>query len=108
MTDQEIERAVALARGWTPIPMGAAGEGWERPSGGIGALPRVCSDPAAWGALLSELGMAGYDIELLILPGIPASVRIRRPGALQSGYGTDAEIGRAIARAFLGARGELR
>jgi hypothetical protein len=101
MTDEELNRAVAEARGWTPntkvvrtaIAHALVNE-FEPPD--------VCTDPAAWGGLLTQLEEEGYDVELLILPGMPANVRIRKPGALQSGYGTDAEIGRAVARAFLG------
>lgn len=103
MTDQELNEAVARARGQTgPTSMlvrTAIGHTHVQST----YPPDVCTDPAAWGALLNQLKDEGYDVELLIRPGLPANVRIRRPGALQSGYGTDTEIGRAVARAFLGA-----
>jgi hypothetical protein len=111
MTDTDLNRLVAEVRGWTshikthtdppdvPIVYWVDGEGKIVDS----RLLSVASSPAAWGALHDELKASGYDIELLIRPGLPANVRMRKPGALQSGCGTDAEIGRAVARAFLGA-----
>jgi hypothetical protein len=102
MTDHEINRAVAEARGWKPIDMGGAGEGWEKPNGGIGALPRVCTDPAAWGALFEELAQKGLNPELAAVGDKHrASVGKRMRGIRP----LEASPGRALALAFLKAVG---
>jgi hypothetical protein len=65
MTDHEINRAVAEARGWTPpetlyglahYPDGLM----VRPE----PVPAVCTDPAAWGALLEWLAEQGRSPRL--------------------------------------------
>jgi hypothetical protein len=95
MTDQEINRAVAEARGWKPIDMGGAGEGWEKPNGGIGALPRVCTDPAAWGALYEEMPRNGYAVQLEY-DGLGTHTAVVNGKQAQ-----DIRPGRALALAFL-------
>lgn len=105
MTDQEINRAVAEARGWTPIDMGGAGEGWEKPNGGIGALPRVCTDPAAWGALLEELAAQNTTPSIHRGPSLAHNTVVwfavvyNKFGAHQTA--SDPLPGRALALAFL-------
>jgi hypothetical protein len=107
MTDHEINRAVAEARGWKPIDMGGAGEGWEKPNGGIGALPRVCTDPAAWGALLEWLHGQYYS------PGIThdhhvwwsAYVIWSENDEVRRAEAMELSPGRALAVAFLRSKG---
>lgn len=74
-------------------------------------FPDICSQPAAWGALLIELPRAPYHYRVaLIYEGTDWLVSIYPPyGAPNEneviGYGVDPLPGRALALAFVKARG---
>lgn len=74
MTDQELNRKVAELRGYTSeIEEGYwpnTSEVWRDKNGykvGKGYLPDYCNDPAAWGALLSELAAENGQITLVFI-----------------------------------------
>jgi hypothetical protein len=103
MTDQEINRAVAEARGWTVEPNDVwDGNVWlmEKP-------PAVCTDPAAWGAFHAELAADGWRVLLDTHDGQTTCTLHRwAPGpTLQRAIVTEPTPGRALALAFLKAVG---
>lgn len=108
MTDQEINRAVAEARGWEETNMGGAGMAWKLPNGAIRALPDVINDPTAWGAFFQELIADGWSIEMKNSTQWTQVKLVRwiAGPTKEAGEGLDSFPGRALALAFLKAKGK--
>lgn len=68
MDDQDLNRLVAEARGWTEItnndPYGRL-VGLIPDGSRADFLPDVASDPAAWGGLYTWLASEGYGVDIL-------------------------------------------
>lgn len=120
-TDEEIDRAVALARGWTEenrvgYTLSAIGTYmvWlDRDGREVDKrLFFVSSSPAAWGALLIEITKAPYFYRIALIYEVEWLAYIYPPHGAQNeneviGYASNAEPGRALALAFLKAVGKL-
>lgn len=99
MTDAELNRRVARARGWKPKP--GSNHQWIMPDGRPSGLPLVCTNPAAWGALFQELAESGHAVEVHYGVGLGAYV-----ARVDGHRAHDVRLpGRALALAFLGAVG---
>lgn len=99
MDNTALNRAVAVARGWTSQTT-THGETWFDGTQFLVRLPDVCGSPAAWGALLEECKAHGYSVNLSMHRG-RTTVKIVDMKAWYSGDAEDAETGRAVALAFL-------
>lgn len=100
MDNASLNRAVALARGWTHIHNG---QGKHPADFTASLLPDVCTSPVAWGAFYEELRADGWLIEL---SGNRHDCRCRLVHQTlirqrQSGYAVASSPGRALAEAFL-------
>lgn len=99
MTDEELNRAVAEARGWNLKP--GSNYQWIMPDNRPSALPDVCSSPIGWGPLLEELAATMPQVELLYTRGQPKPWYAVIWRGHQMFDMVDHSPGRALALAFL-------
>lgn len=101
MNDLELNRAVALARGWEVSNDGV----WDGNVWLMDIPPLVCTDPGAWGALFTQLMAEKYA------PGLNAQFNGELCEAILSTpdgkifTAIDPLPGRALALAFLASKG---
>lgn len=119
MTDAELNRAVAEARGYTiyhydkdyaeqcyyalTAPDGSAvGDHHRIEAWAWAEAPNVCTDPAAWGALFTELKARGFiaAISAHYMDDLYTAVLRREYGGI-TWEADDPAPGRALALAFL-------
>lgn len=106
MTDAELNRAVAEARGWTKCTCGDPDCPYWTDTNGIGQTGKVCSDSAAWGALYTEIAEAKMGVDMLYSTfhnEYIATVWNKQREPFSCGASSP---GRALAQAFLKAKGE--
>ena len=70
MTNDELNRKVAEARGWTSISYNADEQAWygtqPKTVASDAWIPNYCDDPSAWGALLIEIARERRDANVSI------------------------------------------
>jgi hypothetical protein len=108
-TDEELNAAVALARGWTKCDCGDPACPYWVDTNGSDWYNDVCTDPAAWGALFEELATQKRTprIRQTLKGDFEAVVDYEKPFIDENGYveeyavGYAPAVGRALALAFL-------
>lgn len=108
-TDADLNAAVARARGWTKCDCGDEACPYWRDENGSDWFNDICTDPAAWGALLIEITKAPYFYRIALIYEVEWLAYIYPPHGAQNeneviGYASNAEPGRALALAFLKAQ----
>lgn len=114
MTNDELNEAVARARGWTRTEEGN-GQSWgvppheQDPSSPWGGqsmpVPDVCLDPAAWGALFEELSTTHAQVKLIYIYGQPQPWQATIWKGHKMFEAASSGPGRALGMAFLKSKG---